>query len=94
MHEDTLAFAMSYYIVRLYVNTLYFTLYSLKVAITIAETCGFCYIFFNVCCVNGLSVVCIDLKHNGDESPQVNLHVRPLLLVLHPANTTVQRRHL
>jgi hypothetical protein len=41
VHEVTLAFAMSFYVVRLYVNTLYFTLCNLKMAITIAETCGF-----------------------------------------------------
>jgi hypothetical protein len=50
--------------------------------------------FFSVCCVNGLSVGCIDLKNNEDGSPQVNVQVRPLLLVLHPANTTVQRPRL
>ena len=58
--------------------------------ITIAETRGI--FFVNICCVNGLSVGCIDVKHNGDESPQVNLQVRPLLVVLQPTNTTVKRR--
>jgi len=51
-HEVSVTFEMSYYIVRLY---LYFTLCNLKMAFTIAETCGFFGIFFfNVCCVNRL----------------------------------------
>jgi hypothetical protein len=36
--EFIVTFEMSYYIVRLYVSTLYFTLCNLRMAITIAET--------------------------------------------------------
>jgi hypothetical protein len=48
VHEVSVTFEMSYYIVRLYVNTLYFTLCNLNMAITIAETCGFLIYFFSM----------------------------------------------